>query len=219
MEYLYIQRLRGVFFLAETALYCNIPRAQRTSGSAKPGNAAKFQHAVFFVGFYTPGACQFQYTAIFWDFIHLASASCNIQRFCRKKIQTLTPSCNIQRGEIKKIQRFVSSYGEIVLCCNVCVITCIFSAIKTSILQLEVSICIFPVKKQSRVKLAERTCIFCINKCAIVKLGARLEKTSGSALYFFLQKQRYIATHPRHRELLAPRCIFPCRNSAILQYT
>ena len=87
------------------------------------------------------------------------------------------------------------------LCCNVCVITCIFSAIKPSILQLEVSICIFPVKKQSIVKLAERTCIFCINKCAIVKLGARFKKTSSSALYFFLQKQRYIARRSEHQEI------------------
>ncbi|HAP03858.1 MAG TPA: hypothetical protein DCQ87_07725 [Lachnospiraceae bacterium] len=27
-------RLRDVFFLAETALYCNTPKAQKTSGSA-----------------------------------------------------------------------------------------------------------------------------------------------------------------------------------------
>ncbi len=61
--------------------------------------------------------------------------------------------------------------------------------------------------------------VFFLAETALYCNTPQAQRTSGSAVYFSLQKQRYIATHPRHRELLAPRCIFPCRNSAILQYT
>jgi hypothetical protein len=147
--------------------------------------------------------------------IQTLTASCNIEQKNSKKISKPSSSCNMRRDGIKKIQRLVFSVGKNALCCNGEVGSCIFSAKKSSIVQLEMTICIFTARKPSILQLAERTCIFSCRTHAMLQMALGRRETSGSALYFLLQKQSYIETdaHVRLRT-----CIFFCRTHAMLKH-
>lgn len=149
--------------------------------------------------------------------IQTLSDSFNIRRKIYKKISKPSSSCNMLRGEIQKIQRLVFSKKEYVIYCNGGAVSCIFSAKKSSIVQLKISICIFAIRNPFILQLAERTCIFHSGNTSMLQLARGADKLLAPHCIFSSRNTSILQLARGADKFLAPHCILFSRNSTILK--